>query len=186
MGGRCVVERGRGISLPEDGCTVKACFFCPCEGFGLRLPGLSLILDSLSLCLLLQDLSLSTSQLHLMGGGLLSLLCPGRLPGPPGTLVLAMLGRVAQQAVLSGCCSVASVAPHQQLAWLLEAEQAEQQQELQGQQGANGATGRKWRQLLRQSLVHEAWLGFHRGLWAGPTGLLPAAHAGHICEYQGL
>ncbi len=134
-----------------------------------------------------QDLNLNTAQLHLMGGGLLRLLGPGRrLPGAVGALSLGTLCRVAEQAVLSGCCSVASVAPHQQLAWLLEAEQAEQQAELQqGQQGTGGATASKWRELLRQSLVHEAWLGFHCGLWAGASGVLPAAHAGHICEYRG-
>ncbi|GAB4814208.1 hypothetical protein N2152v2_001254 [Parachlorella kessleri] len=118
----------------------------------------------------LQDLSLNPSQLHLMGSGLLALLAPSHPPGPAGAFMLGMLGQVVRRAVLSGCRSVASVAPHQQLAWLLEAQPAEQE----------GSSASKWRRVLRQSLVHQAWFGFHQGLWAGASGTLPAAHAGHI------
>ena len=110
-----------------------------------------------------------------MGSGLLALLAPNHTPGPAGALVLGMLAQVVRRAVLSGCRSVASVAPHQQLAWLLEAQQAEQL----------GSTASKWRRVLLQSLVHEAWFGFHKGLWAGASGALPAAHAGHICKLWG-
>ena len=124
-----------------------------------------------------QDLSLGASQLRLLGGGLLRLLSP--TPDLAAVTSLGELRMVVEQAVAGGCCSVASVAPHQQLAWLLEADAA-QPEALPA--AGRGARSRKWRTLLRQSLAHQAWFAFHSALWAGAGGALPPAHAGQTRE----
>lgn len=129
---------------------------------------------------LLQDWSLGASQLHLMGSGLLCLLSPSHVPPTTALatwpLLLGALRHTAQRAVRSGCYDVTAVAPHQQLAWLLEA----------GNQQAAGAgsAAAKWQQLLRQSLAHEAWSGFLQGVWTGASGLLPDPHASSMSEYR--
>ena len=110
----------------------------------------------------LRDLAMTARQLRLFSSaGLLSLLLPGS-PSPFGPPPRSLQDQAALL-VESGCRSIAEAAPLQQMAWLAELPE-------QGPQ-----SGRQ-QQLVRMSLVHEAWFRWHQAMWHGSAARLPSSH----------
>lgn len=110
------------------------------------------------------DLNCSSLQLAALVGaespgvGVLSILTAGDTLGlVPGPLQ-ALLAQVEEAVVASGCRDVAEGVPYHLLGWLMDAL-------------AHGLdpVSADWRQEMLQSVAHEAWYKWHKGLWDGPA-----------------
>ena len=123
--------------------------------------------------LALEDSQLSWHQLHLfaMAGGLLQWQLPSE--GAPAQVLSPsasdQLRQVAAALASSGGSSASVAGIYRLLVWLAV--------EAAAPAGNSDGVGAEWRQLLRRSLAHEAWLRWHQSLWGGAAAGLPAAHA---------